>query len=74
MKTTKAPSFGLATLKEEGAPVDPREAVMCTGPGATEAWFEKQCRAFFDYRRKKGDTEEELQRHPYYRSNKCKGE
>jgi len=58
--------FGLASVKEEGCPIDPQDAVMFNGPGATDKWFERQQHAFFNYRRSCGDTEEELMQHPFY--------
>ena len=58
--------FGLATIKEESAPLDPLDALEFTGPGATDAWFSRQCEAWLDYQRKKGVSEAELATHPYY--------
>jgi hypothetical protein len=59
-------------LKEEGAPIDPIEAVMFTGPRAMEGWFKRQCHAYFDYKREQGYTEEELKQHPHYIPEKVK--
>ena len=58
--------FGLASVKEEGAPLDPFDALLCTGPGATPEWFARQCNAWFSYQRTKGISEEQLATHPYY--------
>lgn len=63
-------AFGWASIKEEGAPIDPLEAIMWTGPGATPKWFMTQCHAFFDYRRSKGDSEDDLRKHLYYLPSK----
>lgn len=52
--------FGLAPLKEEGAPIDPFSAMQYTGPVATPEWFKRQCVTYFDHRRSRGDTEESL--------------
>lgn len=58
--------FGMATLREEGAPLDPLDAMMYTGPGATKQWFANQCEAWFKHQREKGVEEEVLRQHPYY--------
>lgn len=58
--------FDFCPIREEGAPLDPIDAAMFTGPGATDEWFEKQRKAFFEHRRANGDKEEDLMRHPYY--------
>lgn len=53
-------SFGLASVKEEGTPIDPYSAMQYTGPGAAPEWFKRQCVAYFNHRRSRGDTEESL--------------
>ena len=58
--------FGFAAIKAEGQPLDPIDAVMFTGPGATDEWFKRQQHAFFNNRRKCGDSEEQLMKHPFY--------
>ena len=58
--------FGLASIRGEGCPIDPIDAIEFTGPGATPEWFKRQQHAFFEHRRARGDTEEELMRHPFY--------
>lgn len=53
--------FGLATIKQEGTPLNPYDAIMFDGPGATDEWFKRQCKAYFNFRRLEGATERELQ-------------
>lgn len=57
---------GLASLRAEGDPLDPIDAAEFSGPGATPEWFERQCHAFFDWRRSCGEPEEQLMQHPFY--------
>jgi hypothetical protein len=66
MKSPSFYGFGMTTAKEEGAPIDPLEALLFTGPGATPTWFANQCEAWFKHQRSKGVSEEILKQHPYY--------
>lgn len=56
---TKQTTFGLALPKAEGAPVNPLDALSYTGPGATPAWFNRQCEAWTAWARETSNLSED---------------
>ena len=58
--------FGLAHLRQEGAPAHPEDVYIHCGCDKCEARFKKQAKAYFDHRRAQGATEAELSQESLY--------